>query len=171
MLSFKTRDITKCVIVAIIASLLCAYIFLPLVSVSLVEAVSAIEKAWITDCHAKALLIIYGMGAAEAIGFGVSGLLMSVCIGFVSKNNRMLTTVLALLMVTIIYIIYSLEIVPNIPQEYRSSVLIRLGLRFLLSMVFFWGCAFLGVWLVSRSKHKTSQQSLPDESTKAATQP
>ena len=140
MLPLKARDITKSVVVAIVASLLCAYIFLPLSLVLLLQPILAIDKTGITNSHAKALLIIYGTEVASVINVGVSGLLMGVLIGFVLKNNRMLATILALLLVTIIYIIYSLEVVPRIPQDYKSATLIRLGLMFLLDMVFFWGC-------------------------------
>jgi hypothetical protein len=157
MLSLKARDIAKSIVVAIAASLLCGYIVLPLVAVSLVEAVLAIEKVWITDSYAKALMIIYGMEAADAITFGITGLLMGVLIGFITKNNRVLTMMLAVLLVTIIYVICYLKIILDIPQEYKSGVLIRLSIRFLLHMIYLGGCALLGGWLVSRRKRKAGQ--------------
>jgi hypothetical protein len=170
MLPSKAKDITKSVIVAIAASLLCLYIFLPLFSSPLSKAVSVIEKGWLTDCHARLLIITYGNDVADAITFGVSGLLTGVLIGFVLKNNRMLTTTLALLTVTIVAVICYLEIIPNIPQDVKSSVLISIGLKFLFSMVFFWGFGFLGIWLISRRKRKTGQQSLPGEKETCAEQ-
>jgi hypothetical protein len=63
-----------------------------------------------------------------------------------------------------------LEIIPNIPHGYESSVLIREGLTFLLEMVFFWGCAFLGVWFVLRRKCKKDKQSLAGDEPKAVPQ-
>jgi hypothetical protein len=170
MLPLKAMDITKSVVVAIIASLLCMFIFLPSISNLLSEAMFAIGRAWVTERHAKLLVIIYGNGVADAISYGASGLLMGVFIGFVSKNNRILTTILALLIVTIIAIIYSFEIIPKIPQDYRSAVLIRLGISFLLSMVFFWGGAFLGILFFARRKRKTGQQRLPGEKETCANQ-
>lgn len=171
MLSLKAMDITKIVVVAIIVSLLCAYIFLPLSLVLLLQPILAIDKAGITDSHVRALVIIYGTEVAGAINVGVSGLLMGVLIGFLLKNNRMLATTLALLLLTIIYIIYLLEGIPNIPQDYKSAVLIRLSIRYLLYMVFLSGCAFLGIWLFTRRTRKTGQQSLPDDNPKAVPQP
>jgi hypothetical protein len=171
MLSLKAKDITKSIVVAIVASLLCAYIFLPLSLVILLQPILAIDTAGMTHSHTKALLIIYGMGAADAIGFGVSGFLMGVLIGFASKNNRIFTTALALLIITIVFIICYLGIIPNIPHEYKSGVLIRLSIKFLLHMVCLGGCAFLGVWLVSRKNRKSSSQSLPGDVPKAVPPP
>ena len=64
MLSLKAMDITKIVVVAIIVSLLCAYIFLPLSLVLLLQPILAIDKAGITDSHVRALVIIYGTEVA-----------------------------------------------------------------------------------------------------------
>ncbi len=171
MFSLKARDITKSVVVAIIASILCGYIFIPLLGVLLVEAVLAIEKAWGADCRSKALLVIYGMDAAELIAMGVAGFLMGVLISFILKSSRILTTILALLSVTLIYVIYILVLVPSIPQDLKTAVLIRLSIRYLLDIVFFWGCGFLGVWLVSRRKRKKDKQSLPGGELKTMPQP
>jgi sugar phosphate permease len=135
--------------------------------VLLLQPILAIDTAGVTHSHARALLIIYGTEAADVINVGVSGLLMGVLIGFVMKNNRMVTTILALLLVTIIIIIYFLKGIPNIPHDYKNAVLIRLSIRYFLSMVFLSGCAFLGVWLVSRRKRKTGQQLLPGDEPKA----
>ncbi len=151
MLSLKARDITKIVVIAIIAALLCLF-SLPYISILPEKAVGAIVKAWDADHHARLLTIIE---VTYPITFGISGFLMGVLIGFVLKSNRMLTTILALLIVTIVVAICSLD--PYIPQECKIAVLIRLYLSFLLEMVFFWGCAFLGVWLVSRRKRKIGQ--------------
>lgn len=170
MLSMKAWDITKIVVVAIIASLLCAYIFLPLSLLLLLQPILAIDTAGVTHSHAKALLIIYGDEAASVINVGVSGLLMGVFIGFVLKNNRMLTTILALLIVAILFIIAFLEIIPNFPQEYKSAVLIRLSIKHLLDMVLLSGGAFLGIWFFVRRKRKMGQQSLPGNEPKAVPQ-
>jgi hypothetical protein len=171
VLPLKTRDIMKSVIIAIAAALLFADIFLPLFLALLLKAMLAINETWITDSHARALLIIYGTEVAAVISYTVSGFLMSVLICFVSKSNRMLTTILALLLASIIYIICLLAIISYFPQDIKSSVLIRSSLRLLLDMVFFWGCAFLGVWFMSRRKRKTGQQSLPGDNLKAEPQP
>ncbi|MGB7582463.1 MAG: hypothetical protein WBL85_08465 [Sedimentisphaerales bacterium] len=160
MLSLKARDITKSVVVAIIASLLCAYIFIPLSLVLLLQPILAIDTAGTAHSHTKALLIIYGSEAASEINIGVSGLLMGVLIGFVLKKYRMLATILAILLVTIILIIYFLEGIPNIPQDYKSAVLIRLSIRHLLYTLLLSGCAFLGVWFMSRRKRKKDKQLL-----------
>jgi uncharacterized membrane protein len=92
---------------------------------------------------------------------------MGVFIGFVLKNNRMLTTILALLLVAILFIIVFLEIVPNLPQEYKRDVLIRLSIKHLIDMVLLSGCAFLGVWFVSRRKCKKDKQSFVGDERKA----
>jgi hypothetical protein len=170
MLSLKAKNIMKSVAVAVIAALLCLF-SLPWVSIFPEKAVRAIEKVWITDCHTRSLIIIYGYEASDTITFGVSGFLMAALISFVLKNNRMLTTMLALLIVTIIAAICSLEISPYIPKEYKITVLINLYLSFLLEMVFFWGFGLLGLWLVSRRKRKKDQQSLPGGEPQAVSQP
>jgi hypothetical protein len=170
MLSLKIRDITKSVVVAIAASLLCLYIFLPLSLVLLLQPILAIDKAEIADSHARALVIICGTEVAGAINVGVSGFLMGVLICVVLKNNRMLTTILALLLVTIGLIVSFLEIFPNFPQEYKSAVLICLSIRHLLYMVLLSGCAFLGVWFFACRNRKTGQPSLSGDEPKNASQ-
>ena len=171
MLTLKTRNITKSVIVATVVSLLCTFIFIPLFGVFLNEAVLAIEKSWETNEHTKALIIIYGTKSADMITFGISGFLMGAFIVILSKSNLFLTTMLSLLLGTAVLVIYLLEIVPNIANDYRNAVLINLGISFLIKMVFFWGCVFLVVWLVSHKISKNDQQSLKENKLKVVPDP
>jgi hypothetical protein len=164
MFSLKVKDKTKGVIVAIITAFLFGYILLPLICVNLTEPVIyAIDKAWITNCHAKVFMLMY---VPDTIGFGFSGLLMGLFIGFVSKKNRVFTIILSILIIIAIYFIFLITGIPEIPQDLRGSVIIRLVLGLLLRFVFLSGFTFLGVWLVSRKNRKSVQRSLQSESAK-----
>ena len=154
MLSLKAKDITKSVILAAVATLLCL-VFISLSWDLFSKAVSfAIVKTSIIDYRVRILAIIL---KPERTSFIVSGLLTGVFIGFASKNNRMLTTIFTLLLITIVFIIAFLV---SIHWYGKNSLLIRFYLS-CLHLVLLEGCAFLGVWFVSRRNRKTGQKSLP----------
>jgi len=160
-------NITKSVVVAIAASLLCGFIFLPLSLFLGIEADLEIGRL-VSDCHLRLFITIFMPGTISCV---ISGLLMGVLIGFVSKNNRMFTTISAAILVTIFYILLLWQAIWLVAWSFKNQAQVLLACSYVLELVVLWVCTFLGVWLVSRRNRKVGQQSLLDESTKAVTQP
>ncbi len=159
----KDGNITKSVIVGLGATLLC----LILVSLSwdlFVKTVSyAIDKTSVVDYRVRMLAVILN---PERASFVISGLLTGVFIGLVSKNNRVLTTTVTLLLMTTVFVLSWLGSFYWFGKEFML-------IRIYLSCVRFasaGGCILLGVWFVSRLSRKRGRQSLTGDNLTAPPQ-
>lgn len=172
MLSLKVRDITKSVVVAIVATFLFVFIFLIwLLGILEDMAYFLMDKYWMKLYANKYAVIFIIHYVPEIVSLIVSGLLMGLFIGFVSKNNRIFTTIVALLLISIIFFIMLMGEIREIPSICDKRVeQIRLSLQWFLSLALFIGCTLLGVWFFARGKRKTGQQSLPSDNSKVVPQ-
>ena len=151
MLSLKAKDIMKSVVVAIIATFLFIFLFLLWFWGILEEmAYYLIDHLWFIDSYEIVIHVVL-----LVLSLIISGLLMGVFIGFVAKNNRMLTSIITLLFTSIVFIILLFNDVHSIPSICDKNIeRIRLSLQYILSLSLLIGCTLLGVWLVSRRKCK-----------------
>jgi hypothetical protein len=153
MPKLTAKDITKSIIIAIVAVFLFIFVFLLWFWGILTEmAYYLIDHLWFIDSYEIVIHVV-----PLVVSLIISGLLMGVFIGFVAKNNRMLTAIITLLFTSIVFIILLFNDVQSIPSICDKHIeRIRLSLQYILSLSLLIGCTLFGVWLVSRWKRKMS---------------
>lgn len=151
MESSKGRTIANSIIIAIFAVILSWIIVLLSWALFLKIISFSIDKTSIIDYRVRFLSVILNPFWTSFI---VSGLLTGTFIGFVSKYNRMLSTIFTLLLITFVFIMMFLHLIQSNGKKYILIYLYNLCLHWVL----FGGFIILGVWLVSRLIHKTGRQ-------------
>jgi len=152
MLLLKAENLGKVIFVAIGATLLCIGIFIPWLSALSGNAVISIEKTWLSNCQLRLLasLLIPAM-----ISYGISGFLIAVTISFISRSTQKITTLIAIVFITIINIILlSQAIIQGAPWSFNNDAQVILGFSWILEFASLWVCAFLGIWLMERKSRK-----------------
>jgi hypothetical protein len=161
MLSLKAKDMAKSVIIAILAIIL-YLVFNTLVKWICDKVINfSIEKTSIIDWRTRILSIVL---YHYIVIFVVSGTLTGIFVAFVPNKNKMFTTILTLLFITIFFILAFLW---AINRYGKSCIPLRLPptcFNWVLSV----GCTLFGIWIVSRRKRKTRHLSLPDDNIKSA---
>jgi hypothetical protein len=164
MLQFTAKNMLYRVIAITVSSLLCICIFIPLFSALLVGGLLLITPRGVSYSR----FAIYEL-VTQVASFGISGLLIAMVISLTSRNAKVITTLLATLLVTIAILVFFSNSVPLPSEAFKNNAHFLLLLGAILQLLFLWVCSFLGAWFMSRKNRKKTLSMPMEDKTKAST--
>lgn len=135
----------KPLITLVFAALLCIFIFIPYINACFMFVLRRISPGLIPFSIYILIDDIINIAA-----WAVSGSLMALLIGFVLKNNQVISTLKASLIVTIVYIFlrFPTYFTSLIFFQRENNAQLLLMIVAVLQIVFFWACAYGFAWLM-----------------------